>query len=132
MRRRKALGKAVTRQQARQIVKKNIRSDKRHAAYKYDFAGDGSGKKDKDYGTKRWRKSMKRHGWTDKTNHKNHTGGNGNKGDNTNSADDAGNSQSGDSYGGPQSLSAAERKDQRDARRRRRNKNRRTHTGSSG
>lgn len=138
LKRRKALGKPINRAQARIALKRNIRSDKRHAAYKYDFAGDGSGKQDKDYGTKRWKKSMKRHGWTERGNRKNHGGGNGNtgpKGDRSTSADNPGNSQSSDSYGGPQSLSAAdkraERQAQRDKRRKRRQR-RRNHSGNSG
>ena len=136
--RRKRLGKPINRAQARIALKRNIRSDKRHAAYKYDFAGDGSGKQDKDYGTKRWKKSMKRHGWMEKGNRKNHGGGNGNKGtkgDRDVSADNPGNSQSSDSYGGPQSLSAADKRAERQAerdKRRKRRQRRRNHSGNSG
>lgn len=113
MERRKKKGAAVTRGQARKIVKKNTRADRKNRAYKYDFAGDGAHKNDKDYGTKANNRARKKAGFSPvKKNRKDHGGGNGNNGtkvDNTQSADDAGNSQSGDSYGGPQSLSSAER-----------------------
>lgn len=134
MERRKRKGAAVTRGQARKIVKRNIKADRKDRAYKYDFAGDGSYKDDEDYGTKANNRARKKHGYKPvKKNRKNHGGGDGTgpKGDKTTSADNAGNSQSGDSYGGPQSLSAGERL-AADRAKKKKKKNRRRHSGAQG
>lgn len=140
MARRKKMGQKMTRAQARVQVRKNIRADRKDRAYKYDFAGDGAGSEDRDYGTKANNRARKKHGYKPvKPNHRNHAGGNGNKGnkgDKGTTADDPGNSQSGDSYGGPQSLSAADRRAEKqaakDKARERRRRRRRNHSGNSG
>jgi hypothetical protein len=99
-------GNVLTHKQAAVRVKKNIRSDSKDRAYKYDFAGDGAGKKDIDYGSKANNAARKKHGYKPvkkQNSHNSHAGGNGNKGDKGTTANDPGNSQSGDSYGGAQS-----------------------------
>jgi len=50
MDRRKAKGAAVTRKQAVTIVRKNTTADRNGRAYKYDFAKDGAGVEDKNFG----------------------------------------------------------------------------------
>lgn len=57
----KGLG-TLTRKQAVKKVRKHISADKAGRSYKYDFAGDGAGVKDRDFGTKQNNGARKRMG----------------------------------------------------------------------
>ena len=129
--RRARRGQDLTRHQARAIVRKNVRMDRKRTAYRHDFAGDGAGRKDKDYGTKKWRQYRMRKGLSTKKKKRpdddKKPGGERKFHDSTY---DPGNSQSGDSYGGRQSMGAgakAKHLTSEQRRRRRRRRRRREH-----